>query len=224
MLTLFLSAILSADFSEAKAAKIASLKIQLKEAKIQLGKARKGTVDTGKPGIILGGKTIVYPSEESKKEEIQRCKDRIAEIEKEIVDTEANEHYVPEFRNKLEAGNVGTVSESVRVFQVIDESNMLAEILLPVEYKGSKGITRVEFEKQMVWVSGVDMTGTPDDERVTLKGTFEVVGTKSYTAALGTKRTIMHIQPCEPPKLPEKPADEKPAKKPAKPAKKASKP
>lgn len=86
---------------------------------------------------------------------------------------------------KLSIGNIGEPRPPTyksrkpifKVFQVIDGSNML-----------------IETGDTMTWVRGINTSGLTDGRTADLSGLFEVTGTKTYQATVGTN-TVFVIEP-----------------------------
>jgi hypothetical protein len=75
-------------------------------------------------------------------------------------------------------GEKGFLIYPVRVVQVIDANSMTCKV------KGD-----------LCWVDGISTAGITDDSLADLDGAFEVVGTKSYTTAIGGSNTVWQLSP-----------------------------
>jgi len=115
------------------------------------------------------------------------------------------------FDKDLEVGQVGRL-KGVRIIQVIDANNSLAEITITIPHwssgipsTGSSGGFRVYrpafinikasfydpiYKKELIWLEGINTTATADNAYLKLNKVFVVAGTKTYTNTLNAKRTV----------------------------------
>jgi len=115
---------------------------------------------------------------------------------------QAKGKYLPAFR-RFEVGEVGLLVPLHRpwggpsgnfwgrvvVVQVIDEKTMLVTVSLDVA-----GVPRRD--DKFYWVEGFPTTGLADDD--TIRGfaaLLEIKGTKQYTTALGSTKTVLMLEP-----------------------------
>lgn len=95
---------------------------------------------------------------------------------------EANGTWMPEFDpNDAEAGSLGAlrVGKFVPVFKVIQVVNASSAI--------------VEHDDRIYWTE-FTTKGLVDGDNITLQGLVGCTGTKQYTTALGTKRTVLILK------------------------------
>jgi len=78
---------------------------------------------------------------------------------------------------ELKVGQIGGIAYLVDIFQVIDKRNML-----------------IKASDTVIWLQGFDTAGLVDDGRIKLTELLEVVGTRTYEAAIGTN-TIFVVEP-----------------------------
>lgn len=109
---------------------------------------------------------------------------------------------------KLRIGRIGRLTGNLtsgddkeqnhyKVVQIIDGQNMLIEGHDgDVSLKISDEVTLPQYVRgeALVWVSGVSTEGIVDDSYTKLGQVFEVIGTKQYQTALGSK-TVFEISP-----------------------------
>ena len=126
----------------------------------------------------------------------------------------------------LELGKVGTLFDPF-VVQVVDKENVILSIgtvwieaFAPADNLSPTDKWRWQHERDIqstdspwktrnskkvltatqranVWVTGIDTTGMVDGQSVKLPEQFRVTGTKKYTTADGSYRTVFLLQPAE---------------------------
>jgi hypothetical protein len=89
-------------------------------------------------------------------------------------------HYLPDLEMKV--GSTGAIYDALHVFQVIDGNDMLLSL----------------GEDSVCWVKGIDTTGLTDDQEFKFHHALRVTGTKQYTTAAGSLRTVFVIEPFGP--------------------------
>lgn len=77
-------------------------------------------------------------------------------------------------------------SRPMKLFQIIDKENALTE--------WSEGIAG---DSTLVWLKGFSTDGLADGKTVTISRPVRVTGSKQYTTAMGTSKTVMVIEPCD---------------------------
>lgn len=99
-----------------------------------------------------------------------------------------------QFTPPLTIGQIARFGDKnyLKVFQIVDASNMIAEIKLP--YLAGSVWTNKE---ATVWISGISTAGLTDGKRCSFKVVFEVCGTKTYATALGGSKTIFELRPSD---------------------------
>ena len=100
----------------------------------------------------------------------------------------------PLLRHPLQAGEVGILeSTTVKVRQVVDEANMLADLWLESKAVGGEG--RQNFEK-LVWIMDVPTSGITDGVKVELDtdNIFRIAGTRRYGSASGGTNTVLVLK------------------------------
>lgn len=83
----------------------------------------------------------------------------------------------PMAKNSIEAGDIGFIAMPFKVFQVVDESNVIIELS----------------DESHVWMSNISTDQTVDEMQAVLSNPVVVKGNKSYVTALGGRRTILEV-------------------------------
>lgn len=115
-------------------------------------------------------------------------------------------YVIPLDVSKLKVGSGGLLDKNrCKVFQVLDESNMLAELVWHktkriVQGTGERGSTRIlnipELQLEMLWFSNYDTSKAVEGQEIKLSGCFYVTGTKRYTTPAGSN-TVLVIERIE---------------------------
>lgn len=85
----------------------------------------------------------------------------------------------------------GIISHSYEIAQIIDESNMLVAIDNLNLYSRYK-----EQESRLIWLKS-STKGVVDGTRIKLDGVYQITGTKQYTTAIGSSKTVYVIEPID---------------------------
>lgn len=129
------------------------------------------------------------------KKEAAETRKRIKELEK------PKSLFIPtlESRESLQVGTFGQVPASgLRVVQVIDEQNMLAELRFVVEELETVDnlvIPRAKSVARLVWVRGIETGELADREVVNSSEVFRVIEMKVHETADGSRVKVPLIEP-----------------------------
>lgn len=94
----------------------------------------------------------------------------------------------------LEVGDYGHFNVSVRVVQVVDKSNLIAEIEELNVRTGADNDTRMIRRDRTVWITGFDTENIVDDDILYSPLPLAITGTKEYESGLG-KRKVLKMEP-----------------------------
>jgi hypothetical protein len=89
----------------------------------------------------------------------------------------------------IQVGDVGRITGAIKVIQVIDENNLIAE------FSYYPAGPHPEEQKKVVWMD-IPTKNLTDDEDFTTQQYFEVLGTKKYETAVGSK-TVFELKVSE---------------------------
>lgn len=107
--------------------------------------------------------------------------------------------------------NVGEISwgHRVRITQIVDDANAIISLTLHRRKENEWWPTT----KKTAWLTGVSMIDHTDDSIIHLNYPCIISGTKSYTAAMGGKRTLPLIRPFNEDELSEIETTKKPVRR-----------
>lgn len=113
---------------------------------------------------------------------VLEARQRIAELHEEMEKLLNTKPYYATLTS-LEVGSMGSWPAAVKVFQVVGPEDMICKF-------------KINRSEELVWLSGISTTNLADDDRATIPEAFmlRVIGNKSYTTALGSRKTIMHVK------------------------------
>lgn len=175
-------------------ADIKTLKADIEKAKAQAADAKKAVIIKGESTSVsinpsTGKQTYTFGSTKDRDDFVKKQGAKVSALDAKLKATEKAEYVTPRHpADEMKAGQVGqfvypdNVTPSGgqplqgEVFQVIDGGNMLVKTF-----------------NLTVWVQE-PTTGLTDGAKVSLDGLYEVTGTKTYKAAVGTK-TVFVLKP-----------------------------
>lgn len=90
----------------------------------------------------------------------------------------------------LEVGDYGHFNVSVRVLQVVDKSNLIAEIEEINVRTGADNDTRLIRRDRTVWITGFDTENIVDDDIIYSPLPLAITGTKEYETRVGNRKVL----------------------------------
>jgi len=143
--------------------------------------------------------------------QLAEAKRRCAQLEKKLPkdtkpkDTKeaTDDKPVESFKNELQVGGVGTLSEKVKVLSVVSKNQLLVEARIlyqegwrDIYVKGKKTLAPTwAYHRITVWIEGHDTEGLVDGKMLKIEVPMKVSGTKKYEAIDGSTRTVFLLEP-----------------------------
>ncbi len=136
---------------------------------------------SGAPRVKNAQGKVAFQSDRAKAEAIKKHKEEIA-VYQEGIDRIKDRSITPfpRFSGEIRVGDIGEVS-TLRIMQVIDRTNALVTITPEAG----------EFKEIDVWLEGMDTTNLADDQLYRGTQRLMFTGTKKYSTAGGTERTVL---------------------------------
>jgi hypothetical protein len=157
---------------------------------------KKGRIDPRQTDSVIDlvAGTAVFTSAAAKEKAKASAEAALAKIQEQAKESQANIFaFYPRMPDKpLEVDMVGVMRGQFTVLQVIDEDSLIVEW-----WHSPPSRTR-----QPLWIDGIDTSKIVDGKEVGLPMPMDCVGTKRYTTAIGTQKTIYRLQPVPAEELP----------------------
>lgn len=138
--------------------------------------------------MVSGGDRFfgpTYKTDESdraaKRASMDAITQKIIDLQKQIKTIENDDLWLPSEANNV-AFTVGSVGilPTLHITQIVDDGDLIGEA-------GDQGF----------WLKGIDTKSLVDDKDYTFGQTVQVTGTKRYTTAMGSSRTVYLVEPID---------------------------